>query len=133
MNQDDVRTVHTDQAPAAIGPYSQAVVHGDLVFCSGQVALDPESGELVGDDVSEQAERVLRNLDAVLKAAGSSRDRVLRTTVYLTTMADFAAVNAVYGEFFTTRPARATVAVRELPKSALVEIDCIATARRDEP
>ena len=133
MNQEDVRTVQTDHAPAAIGPYSQAIVHGELVFCSGQIALDPESGELVGDDVSEQAERVLRNLEAVLAAAGSGLDRVLKTTVYLTTMADFAAVNAVYGEFFTTRPARATVAVSELPKAALVEIDCIATARRDTP
>ena len=124
-----LRTIRTDSAPAAIGPYSQAVVHGGLVYCSGQIALDPATATLVGTDVSAQAERVMTNLAAVLVAAGSGLDRVLRTTIFLADMADFAAVNEVYARHFGAhRPARSTVAVRTLPKSALVEIDCIAVA-----
>jgi len=120
--------VSTSEAPAAIGPYSQAMTHGGLVYCSGQIALDPSTGALVGgEDVAAQAEQVLRNLDAVLRAAGSRRENVLRTTVFLRDMADFAAVNAVYAGFFgDTRPARATVAVAGLPRDVRVEIDCIA-------
>jgi reactive intermediate/imine deaminase len=120
--------VSTPEAPAAIGPYSQAMIHGGLVYCSGQIALDPASGSLVGgEDVAAQAQQVLANLDAVLRAAGSRRENVLRTTVFLRDMADFAAVNAVYAEFFgDTRPARATVAVAGLPRDVRVEIDCIA-------
>jgi 2-iminobutanoate/2-iminopropanoate deaminase len=119
--------VHTSAAPAAIGPYSQAVRLGDVVYCSGQVALDPQSGQLVGKTVAEQAERVMQNLGAVLTAAGSGFDRVVRSTIFLVSMADFAAVNEVYGKRFPGhKPARATVAVKELPKGALVEIDCIA-------
>lgn len=122
--------IHTDRAPAAIGPYSQAVRLGELLFCSGQVALDPRSGELVGSTAPEQAEQALTNLAAVLKAGGSSMAGVLRTTIFLADMADFAAVNAVYEKHFgDARPSRATVAVRELPKGALVEIDCIAHVR----
>lgn len=123
--------IHTDAAPAAIGPYSQAVVAGDLVFCSGQIALDPSTGVLVGTDAAAQTEQVMRNLSAVLAASGSGLGQVVRTTVFLTTMADFAAMNEVYARHFAShKPARATVAVRQLPKDALVEIDCIACCTR---
>lgn len=125
--------ISTPDAPAAIGPYSQAVVHGGLVYCSGQIPLDPQTGQLVGgDDVAAQTARVLTNLDAVLHAAGSSRAHVLRTGVFLRDMADFAAMNAVYAEFFgETRPARATVAVAGLPRDVRVEIDCVAALATD--
>ena len=119
--------ISTPNAPAAIGPYTQAVVHDGVVYCSGQVALDPETGLFVDGDVAAQTRRALRNLDAVLQAAGTGRSRVLRTTVYLRDMADFAAMNTVYAEFFgDARPARATVAVAGLPRDARVEIDCVA-------
>ena len=122
--------LHTASAPAAIGPYSQAIRAGGTIYCSGQVALDPATGQLVAGDVSAQAERVLANLKAVLAAAGSDLSRAVKCTVYLRTMADFAAVNAVYARAFPgdAPPARATVAVAELPKGALVEIDCTALA-----
>ena len=122
-----LQAVHTDGAPAAIGPYSQAVILGDLVFCSGQVALDPHSGELVGETAAEQCRQVMKNLTAVLDQAGTGIDRVARTTIFLASMDDFVAVNEVYAEHLGDhRPARATVAVKTLPKQALVEIDCIA-------
>ena len=121
------KPVHTDAAPAAIGPYSQAIAAGNVLYCSGQVALDPKTMDLVGSNAAEQAEQVLKNLAAVLAAAGSGLGHVTKTTVYLTTMDDFAAVNEVYGRHFGDhRPARATIAVKQLPKNALVEIDCIA-------
>ena len=121
--------VASASAPAAIGPYSQAVKAGGMVYCSGQIALDPATMQMVGATAAEQAERVLQNLEAVLHAAGSSFDHVVRTTIYLVSMADFAAVNEVYGKRFPGhKPARATVAVKELPKGGLVEIDCIAIA-----
>ncbi len=121
--------VASASAPAAIGPYSQAVKAGGMVYCSGQIALDPATMQMVGATAAEQAERVLQNLEAVLRAAGSSFDQVVRTTIYLVSMADFAAVNEVYGKRFPGhKPARATVAVKELPKGGLVEIDCIAIA-----
>jgi 2-iminobutanoate/2-iminopropanoate deaminase len=114
-------------APAAIGPYSQAIRAGNLLFCSGQIALDPKSGQLVGGTAAEQAEQVLKNLAAVLAAGGASLAQVARTTIFLASMADFAAVNEVYARAFGGhKPARATVAVKELPKGGLVEIDCIA-------
>ncbi len=120
-------TVHTDEAPKAIGPYSQAIATGNLLFCSGQIALDPKSGEMVGDTVADQAEQVMKNLQAVLLAAGSDFHHVVRTTIFLADMGDFGAVNEVYGRYFPDhKPARATVAVQQLPKSARVEIDCIA-------
>jgi len=123
------RVVTTARAPAAIGPYSQALVHGGLVFCSGQVAIDPAAKKLVTGGVAVETERALHNLQAVLEAAGSGLAQVLRTTVYLTAMADFAAMNEVYERMFGGhKPARATVAVKELPLGALVEIDCIAVA-----
>ena len=123
-----ITTVHTDDAPQAIGPYSQAITLGDLVFCSGQIALDPKSGEMVGDTAAAQAEKVMENMAAVLEAAGTSFDRVVRTTIFLADMNDFTAVNEVYARSFPNhQPARATVAVKQLPMSALVEIDCIAS------
>ena len=123
-----LESVTTDKAPQAIGPYSQAIVGGGLVFCSGQVALQPgASGVLEGTDVGAQTRRALMNLAAVLEAAGSSLAKVVKTTVYLTDMAHFTAMNQVYAEFFgSSRPARATVAVAALPRGALVEIDAIA-------
>lgn len=118
--------VQTNAAPAAIGPYSQAVRSGTLVFTAGQIGLDPGSGELV-EGVGEQAERALRNLSAILDAAGTSLERVIKTTVFLADMDDFATVNEVYaGHFSTPYPARSTVAVRTLPKGALVEIEAVA-------
>lgn len=120
--------VQSASAPAAIGPYSQAIKVGNLLFCSGQIALDPKSGQMVGTTAAEQAEQVLKNLAAVLAAGGASLAHVARTTIYLVSMADFAAVNEVYGKHFGAhKPARATVAVKELPKAGLVEIDCIAS------
>lgn len=119
--------VQSPAAPAAIGPYSQAVKVGNLLFCSGQIALDPKTMTMVGATAAEQAEQVLKNLAAVLAAGGASMAAVARTTIFLASMADFAAVNEVYGKHFGNhKPARATVAVKELPKGGLVEIDCIA-------
>ncbi len=118
--------VHTNNAPQAIGPYSQAVKHGGLVYTSGQIALTPE-GKMLENDVTVQTEQVLKNLTAVLEAAGSSLDRVIKTTIFLDSMEDFATVNAIYAEAFGDhKPARSTVAVKTLPKNALVEIDAIA-------
>lgn len=120
--------VATPNAPKAIGPYSQAIVSGTLVYTAGQVGLDPATMELVEGDVSAQSERVFANLQAVLTAAGTGFDRVVKTTVYLTDMADFGAMNAVYARHFGDhRPARSTVAVAGLPKGARVEIDVVAT------
>ena len=121
--------VESNEAPKAIGPYSQGIKAGGFIFVSGQVALDPKTGALVGSDVAAQTERVLQNLQAVVEAAGSDFDRVVKTTVYLRSMADFAAMNEVYKRYFKNEPpARATVAVAGLPKDALVEIDVIAEA-----
>lgn len=122
------RSISTTDAPAAIGPYSQAIVAGGLVYCSGQVALDPSSGEMSDGDVAAQTERVFANLKAVLAAAGSGLERVVKCQVYLKSMGDFGAVNEVYGRHFEgmTPPARACVEVARLPKDALVEIDCVA-------
>jgi 2-iminobutanoate/2-iminopropanoate deaminase len=119
--------ISTDQAPAAIGPYSQAIRTGSLLFCSGQVALDPPTGELVKEDVDGQARRCLENLAAVCEASGASLSQAVRCTVYLTDMGDFARVNEVYAGFFgdDEPPARVTVAVAGLPKGADVEIDAI--------
>jgi 2-iminobutanoate/2-iminopropanoate deaminase len=119
--------VATDKAPKAIGPYSQAIVTDDVVYTAGQVALDPQSGELVGKTVAEQTEQALKNISAVLAAAGSSLGQVVKTTVYLADMADFAAMNEVYAKHFGGhRPARSTVQAAGLPKGARVEIDAIA-------
>lgn len=119
--------IATDKAPGAIGPYSQAVKAGNLVFCSGQIPIDPATGEFVSDDVAEQTRQVLINLSAVLEAAGTGLHNVVKTTVFLADMNDFAAMNEVYAEFFSeNKPARATVQAARLPKDARVEIECIA-------
>src|SRR6185369_5661545 len=119
-------TISTDKAPGAIGPYSQAIKVGDLVFCSGQIPIDPVTGEFVSQDVAEQTKQVLKNLSAVLEAAGSGLGKVVKTTVFLADMGDFAAMNDVYAEFFSeNKPARATVQAARLPRDARVEIDCI--------
>lgn len=121
------QVIQTDKAPAAVGPYSQAIRLGNMIFSAGQVALDPASGILVGDDVKAQTEQVFKNLKAVLTAAGSDMSKVVKTTVFLTTMDHFAAMNEVYGSQFPNNPpARSTVAVAGLPKAALVEIEVVA-------
>lgn len=126
----DFQIVQTPHAPAAIGPYSQAVVSDGWIFCSGQIPLDPATMELVTGDAAAQTEQVLANLEAVLKAAGGSLGSVVKTTVFLSDMAHFGAMNEVYGRHFGEhRPARATVAVRTLPKNVDVEIDCVARVR----
>ena len=118
--------VQTNLAPAAIGPYSQAMVVGNMVFTSGQIPLDPENGNMVGENVTEQAHQVCRNLKAVLEAAGSSLENVVKTTCFLSDMGDFAAFNQVYAQYFTGNPARSCVAVKTLPKGALVEVEAVA-------
>lgn len=118
--------ITTKNAPAAIGPYSQAVKVGDLVFTSGQIALDPASGEIVPGGIEEQTEQVMKNLSAVLSAAGTTLDRAVKTTCFLADIADFAAFNKVYGKYVTSAPARSCVAVKALPKGALCEVEVIA-------
>ena len=123
---DSRRTVNAEGAPEAIGPYSHAVEAGGLLFCSGQIPLDPESSELVGDTAGEQATQCLRNLSAVCSAAGTSLDRAVRLTIYTTVLDDFAEINDAYATFFEADPpARAAVGVASLPKGALVEIDAV--------
>ena len=123
-----METVHTPLAPAAIGPYSQAIKANGLVFTSGQVALDPASGAVVEGGIREQTARICENLKAVLAAAGSSLEKVVKTTCFLADMKDFAAFNEVYGSYFTGCPARSCVAVRALPKNVLAEVEAIAVA-----
>lgn len=121
------RIVHTDNAPAAIGPYSQATIHDGVVYCSGQIGLVPGTGEFVGDDVESQAKQVMKNLKAVLNEAGTDFDKVLKCSIFLADMDDFATVNEIYGEYFPENPpARETVAVKTLPKNCRVEVGCIA-------
>lgn len=118
--------IHTNDAPEAIGPYSQAVRTGNLVFTSGQIAINPATGAVEAQTIEEQTKQVCENLSAVLNAAGSSLERVVKTVCFLRNMEDFAAFNRVYGEYFTSKPARSCVAVRELPKNVLVEVDTVA-------
>jgi len=121
--------IQTETAPPAIGPYSQAIRANGLVFCSGQIPIDPATGKFVAGGIGEQTEQVLKNLSAVLEAAGSSLERVVKTTVFLADMAEFAEMNEVYGRFFTGQtPARATVAAAGLPRDARVEIEAVALA-----
>lgn len=123
------QVIHTDQAPKAIGPYSQAIRVGEFIFCAGQTPIDPATGNLVDGNIEEQTRRVLQNLSEVLKAAGTSMERVVKTTVFLLDMNDFVRMNAVYSEFFPTNPpARSTVQVARLPRDARVEIELIASA-----
>lgn len=118
--------VHTEKAPKAIGPYSQGMICGNLVFTSGQIALDAETGVLMGENITEQTHKVCKNLSEILSSAGSSLERVVKTTCYLADMNDFAEFNKVYAEYFISCPARSCVAVKALPKGALVEVEVIA-------
>ena len=121
-----MKYITTDKAPKAIGPYSQAVKVGNLLFTSGQIPLDPVSGEIVGADISEQAVRICENLKAVLEEAGATFENVVKTTCFLSDMADFAAFNEVYARYFVSKPARSCVAVKALPKNVLAEVEIIA-------
>ena len=118
--------VQTNKAPAAIGPYSQAVVVGNLIFTSGKIPLNPETGILEGENITEQTHRVCKNLEAVLSAAGGSMKSAVKTVCFLSNMSDFGAFNEVYAQYFTEKPARSCVAVKDLPKGALVEVEVVA-------
>lgn len=120
--------IHTDNAPAAIGPYSQAIKTGNLIFTSGQIPIVPSTGEIVSGGIKEQAKQSCENLKAVLEAAGSSLEKAVKTTCFLAEMGDFAAFNEVYGQYFTEKPARSCVAVKTLPKNVLCEIEVVAEA-----
>ncbi len=119
--------IYTDKAPAAVGPYSQAVVAGGMVYTSGQIALDPATGELAGDTITQQAEQVMKNLVSVLEAAGTKPEKAVKTLCFLTDMNDFAAFNEVYARYFTEKPARSCVGVASLPKGAICEVEVVAT------
>ena len=121
-----MKKIHTEKAPKAVGPYSQATVSGGLVFTSGQIAIDPVTNAVEADDIAGQTEQVMKNLGAVLEAAGSSFGRAVKTTCFLADMNDFAAFNEIYGKYFTSLPARSCVAVKTLPKNVLVEVEVIA-------
>lgn len=121
-----ITKISTEKAPAAIGPYSQAISTGTMIYTSGQLGINPENGELEGNDITSQAEQVMKNLGAVLEEGGSCFDNIVKTTCFLADMADFAAFNAVYSKYITTAPARSCVAVKTLPKNALVEVEAIA-------
>lgn len=121
-----IKKVATDKAPSAIGPYSQAIICNNMLYTSGQIAIDPSSGAINGKNIIEQAEQVMKNLGEVLKEAGTSFDNVIKTTCFLTDMSDFADFNDVYGKYFTSKPARSCVGVSSLPKGALCEVEVIA-------
>ena len=121
-----MKTVETKNAPAAIGPYSQAKIVGNFVFASGQIPVNPATGEFVGDKIEAQAEQSCKNVGAILEEAGASFDSVVKTTCFLAEIADFAAFNAVYEKYFTSKPARSCVAVKDLPKGVLCEVEAIA-------
>ncbi len=121
-----INKISTDKAPKAIGPYSQAILCGGMLYTSGQIALSPESGELVGENIAEQTEQIMKNLSAVLEAAGTGFQNVIKTTCFLADIADFAVFNEVYGKYITSAPARSCVAVKSLPKGALAEVEAIA-------
>lgn len=123
----EIRKVATEKAPAAIGPYSQAIICGDMVFTSGQIPINPASGNVEAVTIEEQSKQVMENLGAVLKAAGSSFEKAVKTTCFLADIADFAAFNGVYAQYFTTCPARSCVAVKDLPKGVKVEVEVVAT------
>ena len=123
----EIKTVHTDNAPKAIGPYSQAKIFGELLFASGQIPADPVSGDIIGDDIASQSEQIMKNIGAILAEAGSSFDKVIKTTCFLDNMDDFATFNAVYEKYFVSKPARSCVAVEKLPKGVLAEVEVIAS------
>ena len=124
--QTQISTIQTDKAPSAIGPYSQAKVVNGMLYASGHIPLNPATGEVEGSDISTQTEQIMRNISGVLEAAGASFESVVKTTCFLADMSDFAAFNEIYGKYFTSRPARSCVAVRELPKGVLAEVEVIA-------
>ena len=121
-----IEKVYTESAPSAIGPYSQAVVCGDMVYTSGQIAINPQTGNVEANDICGQTEQIMKNLGEVLKAAGSSFEKAVKTTCFLADMNDFAAFNEIYGKYFTSKPARSCVAVKTLPKKVLAEVEVIA-------
>ena len=123
----ELKKVATEKAPAAIGPYSQAVICGDMVFTSGQIPINPANGQVEAQTIEQQTKQVMENLGEVLKAAGSSFEKAVKTTCFLADINDFAAFNGVYAEYFTTKPARSCVAVKDLPKGVKVEVEVIAT------
>jgi 2-iminobutanoate/2-iminopropanoate deaminase len=120
-----MKAIQTNNAPAAIGPYSQAMISGNLVFTSGQIPLSPENGQIIGTTIAEQTEQVCKNVKALLEASGASIDKVVKTTCFLADMGDFAAFNEVYAKYFISKPARSTVAAKGLPRNVLVEIETI--------
>lgn len=124
-----LKKTSTSNAPAAIGPYSQAIAYGDVLFTSGQIPLDPATGEVVGNDITAQAEQVMKNLKAVLEASGTTLEKAIKTTCFLADMNDFAAFNQVYANYFTGNPARSCVAVKQLPKNVLCEVEVIAALK----
>lgn len=121
-----LKKIATDKAPAAIGPYSQGIIAGNILFASGQIAINPATGEIEGDDIVAQTEQVMKNIGALLEAAGTDYSRVARTTCFLADMNDFATFNEIYGKYFTEKPARSCVAVKTLPKNVLCEVEVIA-------
>ena len=125
-----MKVVYTDTAPAAIGPYSQAIILNDILFTSGQIPVDPATGELAGDTIQIQAEQVMKNLDAVLKEAGTSFENAVKTTCFLADMGDFAQFNEIYAKYFVNKPARSCVAVKTLPKNVLCEVEVIAAIEK---
>ena len=125
-----MKKVHTDNAPAAIGPYSQAIIHGDMVFTSGQIPINPATGNVEAEGIIAQTEQVMKNLGEVLSAAGASFETAIKTTCFLADMGDFAAFNEVYARYFTDKPARSCVAVKSLPKGVLVEVEVIASLNK---
>lgn len=124
-----LKKISTPNAPAAIGPYSQAIVFGDILFTSGQIPLNPATGEVVGTDIAQQAEQVMKNLQAVLEASGTGLEHAIKTTCFLADMEDFSAFNEVYAKYFTSNPARSCVAVKQLPKNVLCEVEVIAALK----
>ena len=125
-----MKVAYTDKAPAAIGPYSQAIILNDILFTSGQIPVDPATGELAGDTIQIQAEQVMKNLDAVLKEAGTSFENAVKTTCFLADMGDFAQFNEIYAKYFVNKPARSCVAVKTLPKNVLCEVEVIAAIEK---
>ena len=123
------KVIDTKNAPAAIGPYSQALLHNGLLFASGQIPVNPATGEIAGETIEAQAKQVMKNVDAILVEAGLTAKDVIKTTCFIADMADFAAFNAIYGEYFTGKPARSCVAVKTLPKNVLCEVEVIAAAK----
>ncbi len=126
-----LKKVSTDKAPAAIGPYSQGIIAGNLLFASGQIPIDPATGEISGNDITAQAQQVMQNVGAILKEAGTDYENVVKTTCFLADMEDFAAFNAVYEQYFTQKPARSCVAVKQLPKAVLCEVEVTAYLGQD--